>query len=207
MIWNNEQVPQQWNEGIICPVYNKGDRLNCNDSRLITLLNTAYRIFAILLNKRLMETVENKLEDNQIGFCPNRFTIDNNFIVRQIFEKSYEYNIDLYNIFVDYTHAFDSVYQNKIIECLMKFEVPDKLIRLIVLTLTHTTARIRINRDFTEEFVVKCIVKQGCSLSAILFSLVIDTIAKQMELRGNITTCLKRCTAYADDRHPANNKN
>ena len=34
----------------------------------------------------------------------------------------------MYDIFVDYTHAFDYVYQNKIIECLMKFEVPDKLI-------------------------------------------------------------------------------
>ena len=53
-------------------------------------------------------------------------------IVRQVFEKSYKHNIDLYNTFVDYTHAFDSVYRNRIIECLMKFEVPDKLIRQIV---------------------------------------------------------------------------
>jgi hypothetical protein len=36
-------------------------------------------------------------------------------------------------------------------------------------------------------------------LSATLFSLVIDTVLKQMELRGNITTRLKQCTAYADD--------
>jgi hypothetical protein len=27
MIWNNEQLPQQWNEGIICPVYKKGEDL------------------------------------------------------------------------------------------------------------------------------------------------------------------------------------
>jgi hypothetical protein len=32
-----------------------------------------------------------------------------------------------------------------------------------------------------------------------LLSLVIDTILKQVELRGNITTHLKQCTAYADD--------
>jgi len=61
-------------------------------------------------------------------FCPNRSIIDNIFIVRQIFEKSQEYNIDLYNIFVDYTHAFDSVHRNKLIECLKKFDVPNKLI-------------------------------------------------------------------------------
>jgi len=57
------------------------------------------------LNKRLIENIENKLEDNRMGFRSNRSTIDNIFIIRQIFEKSHEYNIDLYNIFVDYTHV------------------------------------------------------------------------------------------------------
>jgi len=46
--------------------------------------------------------------------------------------------------------------------------------------------------------IVKCGIKQGDPLSATLFSLVIDTILKQMELRGNITTRLKQCIAYAD---------
>jgi hypothetical protein len=110
---------------------------------IITLLNIAYKIFAILLNKRLIENIENRLEDNQMGFRTNRYTIDNTFTVRQNFEKSYELNIDLYNIFVDYTHAFDSVYRNKLIECSKKFDVPDKLIRLIALTLKHTRARLR----------------------------------------------------------------
>jgi len=32
-----------------------------------------------------------------------------------------------------------------------------------------------------------------------LFSIVIDAIIKQVELRGNITTYLKQCVAYADD--------
>jgi hypothetical protein len=100
---------------------------------------------------------------------------------------------------VDYTHVFDFVYRNKLIECLMKFDVPDKLIRLIALNLIHTRARVKVNGDFTEEFIGKCRVKQGDPLSATLLSLVIDTILKQMELRGNITTRLKQCTAYADD--------
>jgi len=42
-------------------------------------------------------------------------------------------------------------------------------------------------------------VKQGEPLSATLFSIVIDDILKQLELRGNISTCLKKCSAYADD--------
>jgi len=34
-------------------------------------------------------------------------------MVRQIFEKCYEYNIELHNIFVDYSQAFDSCKQEQ----------------------------------------------------------------------------------------------
>jgi hypothetical protein len=83
----------------------------------------AFSVIFFLLNKRLSEIIENKLGDFQMGFRPNRSTIDNIFLVRQIFEKCYEYNIDVHNIFVDYSQAFDSVNRNKIIECLTKHEV------------------------------------------------------------------------------------
>ena len=85
-------------------------------------------------------------------------------------------NIDLYNIFVDYTHAFDSVYRNKLTECLKIFDVPDKLIRLIALTLIQTRSPVKINSDFTEEFIVECRVRQGDTLPATFFNLVVDTI-------------------------------
>ena len=42
-------------------------------------------------------------------------------------------------------------------------------------------------------------MKQGDPLSATLFSIVIDDILKQLELRGNISTRLKQYSAYADN--------
>jgi hypothetical protein len=121
-IWNSEIPPTHWNEGIICPIYKKCDRLNCNNYKPIMLLNIAYKIYAILLNNQLSEIIEYKLGDFQMGFQPNRSTIDNIFMVRQIFEKCYEYNIELHNIFVDYFQALDSVNRKKIIECVYKYE-------------------------------------------------------------------------------------
>ena len=69
----------------------------------------------------------------------------------------------------------------------------------ILLIVYITRARLKINRDFTWDFIVKRGVKRGDPLSATLYSLVIDAILKQIELRGNITTRLKQCTAYTDD--------
>jgi hypothetical protein len=134
-----------------------------------------------------------------MGFRPNRSTIDNIFMLRQIFEKCYEYNIELHNIFVDYSQAFDSVNRNKIIECLIKYEVTTKLIKLIGLTLTISVAKVKIGNHFTKEFKIVSGVKQGDPLSTTLFSIVIDNELKQLDLKENISTRIKQCSAYADD--------
>jgi hypothetical protein len=66
-----------------------------------------------------------------MGFRPDRFIVDNIFIIRQIFEKCYEHNIELHNVFIDYTQAFDSNDRNKVLESLKYYDVPIRLISLI----------------------------------------------------------------------------
>jgi hypothetical protein len=46
------------------------------------------------------------------------------------------------------------VCRNKIIESLVPFKIPAKLIRLIELTQINTAARVKINNEYTEEFKV-----------------------------------------------------
>jgi hypothetical protein len=128
-----------------------------------------------------------------------RSTIDNIFMIRQIMEKCYEYDVDIHNIFIDYMHAFDSVKRNKILDSLTQNKIPSKLIRLIKLTLENTTAKVKVNNAYTMEFRVESGVKQGDPLSPTRFSLVIDTVFKKLDLRGNISTQLRQLTAYADD--------
>jgi len=119
--------------------------------------------------------------------------------VRQIIKKCHEFNTELHNIFIDYKHAFGSVFRDKIIECLNKYEIPSKLIKLIARTLQDTKARVKVYQNYTEKFEIMTGVKQGDPLSAALFSIVIDNILKQLELRSSISTRLKQCSAYADD--------
>jgi hypothetical protein len=82
-----------------------------------------------------------------MGFRPNRSTIDNIFMVRQIYEKCYEYNIDLRNIFIDFSQAFDTVNRDVIYNSLTKHNVPDKLIKLIKLTMQQTKMKVKVNNS------------------------------------------------------------
>jgi len=132
--------------------------------------------------------VESKLSEAQVGFRLNRSTLDNIFIICQTFEKCHEYNIDLHNIFVDYLQAFDSINRNKVTESLNEYNIASKLIKLIVLTLLGTSAIAKLNNEFTGKSEVQTGAKQEDPLSAALFSIAMDCILKQMELRGNIST-------------------
>ena len=186
-----------------CPIYKKGDKKQCNNYRGISLLNTTYKIFAILLYNRLSKLIEPEIGNYQMGFRPNRSTIDNIFMVRQIYEKCHEYNIDLHNIFIEFSQAFDMVNRDIIYTSLIKYNIPDKLIKLIKLTMQHTKMKVKVNNSYSEWFETKTGVRQGDPLSALLFSVVLDSVITNLEPRGNIATRLKDlclCRRYRNNR-------
>jgi hypothetical protein len=59
----------------------------------------------------LKEYSEEILGEYQCGFRPQRGTMDQIFIVRQILEKFYVHDIDFHLFFVDFKKAFDIVNQ------------------------------------------------------------------------------------------------
>jgi len=48
-IWNKEELPAEWKESIIIPIYKKGDKTDCSIYRGISLLQTTYKILSNIL--------------------------------------------------------------------------------------------------------------------------------------------------------------
>ena len=66
--WNKEELPDEWKELIIVPIYKKGDKTDCNNYRVISLLPTTYKILSNILLSRLTLYAEEVIGDHQCGF-------------------------------------------------------------------------------------------------------------------------------------------
>jgi hypothetical protein len=91
-IWNKKELPEQWKESIIVPIYKKGDKTDCSNYQGISLLSTTYKILSNILLLRLTPYAEEITGEHQCGFRHNRSTTDHIFCIRQILETKWEYN-------------------------------------------------------------------------------------------------------------------
>jgi len=67
-IWNKEELPEEWKESIIVPIYKKGDKIDCSNYSGISLLPTTYKILSNILLSRLTQYAEEIIGDHQCGF-------------------------------------------------------------------------------------------------------------------------------------------
>ena len=87
-IWNKEELPDEWKESIIVPIYKKGDKTDCNNYRGISVLPTTYKVLSNILLSRLTPYAEEVIGDHQCGFRRNRSTTDHIFSIRLYWRKN-----------------------------------------------------------------------------------------------------------------------
>lgn len=91
------------------PIYKKNHPQICNNYRGIALLNVTYKILAYCLLDRIKPIAEGIIGGYQGGFRANRSTTDQIFVIRQTLQKMWEFNKDVYILFVDFKKAYDSI--------------------------------------------------------------------------------------------------
>jgi len=87
-------IPKAWKQSTIIPLFKKGSKTNPDNYRGSTLLNTILKLFTKVTLSKLLQYTQPREE--QQGFRKNRSTTDAIFIVRQIAEKSIEFNHAIY---------------------------------------------------------------------------------------------------------------
>lgn len=199
-IWIEEILPKDWEEGVICPIYKKGDKFECGNYRGITLLNVAYKILSITIKNRLEPYIEQILGEYQAGFRRNRSTLDQLFTVRQTLRR-WEFGIDVFQLFIDFKQAYDSIDKESLHSVMLNLGIPPKLVGLTKIILDQSICVINIQGSLGTPFECGRGLKQGDGLALMLFNLALEGVVRQVGVdpNGNLTHNSKQLAGFADD--------
>ena len=67
-LWIKKQVPATFTQANVASIYKKGDHDNPENYRPISLLNTTYKIYCIILHHRISNKIDTHLGETQFGF-------------------------------------------------------------------------------------------------------------------------------------------
>ena len=84
--WNAEEIPEEQLRARVVLIYKKGDTSKFENYRPISLLNTLYKLFAAILQRRIAARLDKHLQKTQFGFRRNKGTADAVYLVRRIAE-------------------------------------------------------------------------------------------------------------------------
>ena len=192
-----ENVPSDWQKGVISPLFKRGEKTSCHNYRGITLLSHVGKIYTRILEKRLRACVEGILNDSQYGFRPGRGTTDAVFVVKMILEKSWEWGADKYALFIDLEKAFDRVDRENLWQVLRDphYNIPTKLLRVIKSIYAESKSKVTTQGIESDWFDIKSGVRQGDVLSPLLFIIFMDKCLR--DIRTGINN--EETVMYADD--------
>jgi len=132
------------------PLHKKRDKTKCDNYRGISLLNSAYKVFARVLLNRIVPYAESCIGDYQCGFQKERSTTEQlsiicgNFLLKK---------------------AYDGIHRDCLYNIMYEVGFPTKLIALTKMCMENTKYRVRKQNVTSETFTVDTWLKQGDALS------------------------------------------
>jgi hypothetical protein len=130
MSWKKKCVPEDWKIAVIIPIFKKGNNRECHNHREISLLSVPSKIYTRILDNSLRTQVKDTLEDSQYGFRKNRSIQEAIFVIRQLMEKTINFNKEMHLCFIDSEKAFNRVNRSDVFGLIRKREINKELIRL-----------------------------------------------------------------------------
>lgn len=205
-IQKDNVVPVQWSESIICPIPKDGDLTDLGNYRGISLISSVAKLYTRALNIKMQTFLEDSksLLREQAGFRTDRRCLDHIFTLQDVVHRRMQVEKPTYVVFIDFRKAYDLVPREKLFKKMRTMGITEGIISNVKAYYKVTTARVRVSGSFSDPFGIDIGVKQGCTMSPLLFSIFINDIldeVKQLNLGVSIPGVMEKLSGliYADD--------
>ena len=180
-ICDKEIIPDDWDKGLIVKLPKKGNLQNCDNWRGITLLSIPSKVFCRILLSRIESVVDQNLRQEQAGFRRERGCRDQIFALKNIIEQCVEWNAPLHINFHRLPESFCCLHRGTLWKIVRAYGIPPKIVTLMGLFYRHFECSVIVNGIPSDWSSVESGVRQGCTMSPILFLMAIDWVMRKKE--------------------------
>lgn len=201
-------LPLSCRRAVVTLLPKKGDLGLLKNWRPVSLLGTDYKILSKALTNRLKKFLASIIHGDQSYCIPKRSIFDNLFLVRDMLYLTEVSKSNLGLVCLDQEKAFDKVDHKYLFKTLESFGFGNQFTSWIKLLYKDVYSMLKVNGTLTRPFSVQRGVRQGCSLSGLLYTISIEPLLRMLreKLQGvnfspfhlsHVPTV--KLTAYADD--------
>ena len=186
-------IPQDWKDATVSPIYKKGAKTSPTNYRPISLLRITSKIQAKIVYSRLYQQIFPHLPTHQSGFRQHDGTeLQLARLVHQI-SAARDSGQSVLACFFDLSKAFDRVWHERLLAKLLHYGVSERVLAWLKTYLTGRRQRVQVQDCTSSWLTIPAGVPQGSVLGPLLF--LIYTI----DLPHACTSTNTTCSQFADD--------
>ena len=198
------RTPRSWKRGRVVLIHKKDSVADIYNYRPLTVLPCLCAIYSKILNARLTEVVERHrlLGEVQNGFRKGRSTTDCAFTLNSILWKTIAKKKKVSLAFLDLAKAYDSVCRDTLWKKLAKMGFGGQFLESLKSLYKGDFVTCESNGVTSKPVFLGRGLRQGCSLSPMLFALYVSDMSKDLHASNLGVLLHKVCVSslfFADD--------
>lgn len=202
--WETEIMPLSTRTSVLSTIYKADDRKKLLNYRPLSLTNCDYKIAAFVFAERLKTVISKIINPDQSAYIKERYIGCSIRNLIDIYDHCERNNIPGALLCTDFQKAFDSVEHDFMFSVLRKFNFGDNFIKWIQILYTEPIFKVKNNGWISEEYNMGRGIRQGCSVSALIFLLVVEILSTMIRNNCNVKGIIidnqeHKVIQYADD--------